>query len=61
MPDDAYLIDVLLNIHDGDDRCGCLREIIRDLLADPHTDVLPALRECIERHPAGLTYRRGDR
>ena len=61
MPDDAYLIDVLLNIHDGDDRCGCLREIIRDLLADPHADVLPALRECIERHPAGLTYRRGDR
>jgi len=61
VPDDGFIIDVLLNVHDGDDRCGCLREIIRSLMADPEAAVLPVLRECIERHPAGLTYRRGDR
>ena len=59
MPEDAYLIDVLLNVHDGDDRCGCLRSIIRTLLDDPAANILTELQKCIETHPAGLTYRRG--
>jgi hypothetical protein len=57
----SQLLDLLLDIHDGDDRCGCLRKIVavRDKMTDG--DVIEALGRCLELHPAGSLYRTLDR
>jgi hypothetical protein len=52
----------LLYAHDGDDRCGCLRDIVRDLACggnseDQVRDAVQHLSNCLAEHPAGLSIR----
>lgn len=59
-------LGLLLNIHDGDDRCGCLRHII-DVwvegttlgisIDDLYGASVVSLLACLEHHPAGSLYR----
>ena len=49
---------LLLRLHDGDDRCGCLRAIIGQLLLDgSEANVQLGLEFCLQNHPAGSRYR----
>lgn len=46
----------LLSVHDGDDRCGCLADLIRQLtsgeaIADEQVE--ERLRWCLQHHPSG--------
>ena len=51
----------ILNEHDGDDRCQCLRVAILVLVDDKEPDaldhVIRLLSRCLAEHPAGLTMR----
>ena len=49
----------MLNMHDGDDRCGCLRSCLWHLLESTWTvaTVISVLRRCLDEHPAGTTAR----
>lgn len=51
------VLDALLRLHDGDDRCGCLRAAL--LLVDngKREDAIEVVQECLESHPAGSIYR----
>jgi hypothetical protein len=51
---------LLLRLHDGDDRCGCLRDALLDLANDGTTDVATRIRECLEQHPSGSSYYRNN-
>ncbi len=55
------VLDVLLRIHDGDDRCGCLREVIREITAGDRQAATEILENCLQYHPAGSIYRFNDR
>lgn len=58
-PPDRDVIAALLAVHDGDDRCGCLRETYRlSLLENTLATQLWKLTTCMNEHPAGATYRR---
>lgn len=52
---------LLLRIHDGDDRCGCLRLIIERLTSEDAAQeqdaVTTRLLACLEHHPSGSLYR----
>lgn len=58
-------LDLLLRLHDGDDRCGCLRQAILLLawegplsgIATRRIRASSLIRECLEQHPAGSVYR----
>lgn len=56
-------VSMLLSIHDGDDRCGCLAQALETAL-DAETkesamrDVETSLRTCLADHPSGSTWRR---
>lgn len=61
MNDDRQMIEMLLAIHDGDDRCGCLAQSVRAAL-DADTEwaqgvIVELLQLCIANHPAGSTHR----
>jgi hypothetical protein len=49
----------LLNAHDGDDRCGCVRSCAWHLLESTWTvdTVIDVMSTCLATHPGGLTYR----
>lgn len=53
----------LLEMHNGDDRCGCLRRVVNFSLFDPHFCVsygeyiLHRVQQCLNEHPAGTEYR----
>lgn len=51
------VLNALLRLHDGDDRCGCLRAAL--LLVDngKREDAIEVVQECLESHPAGSIYR----
>lgn len=51
-------LDVLLRIHDGDDRCGCLRLAILLIDSNQREEAIETIRECLEMHPSGSIYRR---
>ena len=54
----AAELELLLRLHDGDDRCGCLRQALLAAI-DGNTDTsITILRQCLEQHPAGSTYYR---
>lgn len=55
MSDDV--LDALLALHDGDDRCGCLRHCIRLIDDGQRGEVVEALLNCLHHHPAGSIYR----
>ena len=55
------LLDLLLDLHDGDDRCGCLRKIISMSEQLDDKQVLEALELCLKEHPSGSVYRSLDR
>ena len=49
---------LLLRLHDGDDRCGCLRRALSDALQGLSVEGVEALvEECLRSHPAGSRYR----
>jgi hypothetical protein len=52
----------ILDEHDGDDRCQCLRDSIWLLIHPEDRDeavdeVIRVLSKCLAEHPAGLTMR----
>lgn len=52
----------LLDSHDGDDRCRCLRRCVMHLVerpgdADVVDEVIETMTHCLASHPAGLTVR----
>jgi len=52
-------LSMLLDWHDGDDRCGCLAGLVSRLV-DGHGNTEAAvevLRHCLAEHPAGITMR----
>lgn len=53
----ADALDVLLRLHDGDDRCGCLRKVVRLIDAGERGQAVDALESCLQQHPAGSLYR----
>ena len=53
------ILSALLDDHDGDDRCHCLRELLIDAVAG-EVDAPEAVRRvasCMAEHPAGATLR----
>lgn len=55
MPDHLAL---LLRLHDGDDRCGCLRKALAGALDGSSVQLIETLiEECLRVHPAGSRYR----
>lgn len=57
--DDNEQLELLLSIHDGDDRCGCLAGIAADLARGriATADAVTIMRACLAEHPAGATWR----
>lgn len=59
------VVDLLLMLHDGDDRCGCLKEAFgialerrdADDLEDVEKRVAWVLTYCLSAHPAGIAAR----
>lgn len=52
-------LGMLLDWHDGDDRCGCLAELV-GVVVDGDVDLAGAVEwvsQCLAEHPAGLTMR----
>ena len=49
---------LLMRIHDGDDRCGCLRLALAQAL-DGWTAgrIAETVEDCLRSHPAGSVYR----
>ena len=50
--------DLLWEIHNGDDRCACLRHVIVAVMDHDELKALDYLRNCIAEHPAGRGYRK---
>jgi hypothetical protein len=49
---------LLIRIHDGDDRCGCLRLALAQALDGwPPEVIAVTVEECLRAHPAGSIYR----
>lgn len=49
---------LLLRLHDGDDRCGCLRKALEYALARrPESVIEQVVEQCLTSHPAGSRYR----
>ena len=49
---------LLLRLHDGDDRCGCLRLALEQAVeGEPETIVTTTIEACLRTHPAGSRYR----
>lgn len=51
-------LDLLLRLHDGDDRCGCLRSAFLAAIDGCLEDAVAIIRDCLESHPAGSSYYR---
>lgn len=48
-----------MRIHDGDDRCGCLRLALAQALDGWAPEgIAETLEACLRAHPAGSIYRR---
>ena len=58
----ASRLELLLRLHDGDDRCGCLRDALIAVV-DTHSEdtALLILEVCLEQHPSGSSYYRRTR
>lgn len=52
------VLDALLRLHDGDDRCGCLRAAVILIDAQRRDEAVEIVQACLETHPAGSIYRR---
>ena len=57
---------LLLRLHDGDDRCGCLGRALLLACTDGPTQAIltrweieipDLIRSCLEHHPSGSVYR----
>jgi hypothetical protein len=51
-------IDDLLASHGGDDRCGCLRDVVLMAMDGRDEAVLATLQHCLGGHPSGAQARR---
>lgn len=49
---------LLLRLHDGDDRCGCLSAALESAVngAD-EASIATLIEDCLKSHPAGSRYR----
>jgi hypothetical protein len=51
-------LELLLRLHDGDDRCACLRKALTDALDNVDPKRIEAdIEDCLRQHPAGSRYR----
>jgi hypothetical protein len=52
-------LTMLLEYHDGDDRCGCLTALVADLVDDAADldSAVTRVSTCLADHPAGITLR----
>jgi hypothetical protein len=49
---------LLLRLHDGDDRCGCLRKAVIEAMGGCSVGYVEEIVEdCLRSHPAGSRYR----
>lgn len=49
---------LLIRLHDGDDRCGCLRIALSQALDGWSVeDIAATVEECLRNHPSGSIYR----
>lgn len=52
-------LTMLLDYHDGDDRCRCLASLVADLIDDAADlgAAVSRMSSCLAEHPSGITLR----